>query len=207
MLTPREIANRVKTLREQVPLRLEETDKLLGRTKSQHASALVDGQEIQVVSNALQIIQDRLSADSVQFVQDFLTKGIRTVYKDRALSMECEVVDRGPHKALIIRTVEEREGRQIKSHVTRASGGGIQVLVSFLFQVLFIMSRNMRRVLFLDESFTQVSREYREGLGELLNMLTVELGFDILLVTHDREFEEIADAVYVMKAGEVRKRK
>ena len=48
----------------------------------------------------------------------------------------------------------------------------------------------------MDESLAQVSDEYIEPLGKLIQSLCKDLGMTVLLVTHQHEFQETADVVY-----------
>jgi DNA repair exonuclease SbcCD ATPase subunit len=53
-----------------------------------------------------------------------------------------------------------------------------------------------RRVLFLDESFAQLSEEYEPRLAEFLRELVDKTDLQIIMVTHSHAFSDIADQVY-----------
>lgn len=83
----------------------------------------------------------------------------------------------------------------------RSCGGGIQVVVSIILRSYFIMAFDQRRFLVLDESLTNLSEEYVEGLFAFLRLLNTELGFRVLFVSHDPRFLPYADRVYRVAEG------
>jgi DNA repair exonuclease SbcCD ATPase subunit len=51
-------------------------------------------------------------------------------------------------------------------------------------------------ILILDETFAHVSDEYLPALGEFLREIVDKTGVQIIMVTHQSQFEEWADLVY-----------
>ena len=72
-------------------------------------------------------------------------------------------------------------------------GGGVIDVTSFALRLacLSLMNPRPRRLLVLDESFKFVSKrkDYRERIKILLETLSKEMSFQIILVTHDSELE------------------
>ena len=70
-------------------------------------------------------------------------------------------------------------------------GGGVVDVVSFALRLVCITSNpdKSRRVLVLDEPFKYVSADYRHRASLLLDNLSTELGFQLIIVTHDDDFK------------------
>ena len=82
--------------------------------------------------------------------------------------------------------------------VMDGQGGGYIGIIAFLLRVLLIMASRplMRLLLVMDEPFAHVSPEYRQPLAEMAAALIDRLGFQLVMVTQEREFVGAADAAY-----------
>ena len=67
----------------------------------------------------------------------------------------------------------------------------------------FIIYYKQYPILFLDEAFTQLSKQYLPYLKSLINDLANKYGFTFVLVTHDRDIMELADRTYLVDKGNV----
>jgi DNA repair exonuclease SbcCD ATPase subunit len=77
-----------------------------------------------------------------------------------------------------------------------SNGGGLADCLSFALRIaLLIISKN-RRVLILDEPMKFVSADLRSACYEIMKRLSHELNIQIIAVTHEEEFIDIADTVY-----------
>ena len=63
------------------------------------------------------------------------------------------------------------------------------MVVSFIASIFMILKTNSRRFIIFDEAFTQLSDEALERFMQVVRGFCRELGFDILLVTHDPRIE------------------
>lgn len=91
-------------------------------------------------------------------------------------------------------------GRQCDLSVSQS--GGVVVALSFVFVVFQILRGGYRRVLFLDELFTQVSAEYYDGFIAFVRRVCKEFSFDILLVSHDVRLQDaFCDHIVQLSAG------
>jgi DNA repair exonuclease SbcCD ATPase subunit len=59
----------------------------------------------------------------------------------------------------------------------------------------------LRRIVFLDETFTEVADEYLPGLFDFIQNTIKELGFKYLLITHDTRFVDYSDKLYRITKG------
>ena len=85
-----------------------------------------------------------------------------------------------------------------ETDVTDARGGGLLAVCGVLFRLILVrmLKGRVRQVIILDEALAMLSVEYRAAAGELLAKMASDLGIQILLVSHQTEVNEYADAVY-----------
>lgn len=90
----------------------------------------------------------------------------------------------------------------IDTPVLQARGGGMAAVVGFMIRlVVLLLTPRARRVLFLDESFGFLSREFEARLAEFLKEVAERAGVQIVLVTHSDAYDDSADARYRMRPG------
>ncbi len=78
--------------------------------------------------------------------------------------------------------------------VMDGQGGGYIGIIAFLLRVLLIMASRplLRLVLVMDEPFAHVSPEYRQPLAEMAWALIDRLDFQVIMVTQEREYVDVA---------------
>jgi DNA repair exonuclease SbcCD ATPase subunit len=82
--------------------------------------------------------------------------------------------------------------------IMEGQGGGYIGIIAFLLRVLLIMASRplLRLVLVMDEPFAHLSVEFRHPLAEMASALIDRLGFQVLMVTQEREYVDAADIAY-----------
>jgi DNA repair exonuclease SbcCD ATPase subunit len=87
------------------------------------------------------------------------------------------------------RLVFVRGGREVDP--AGASGGGAVDVAAFALRLSCLMTHRppLRKLLVLDEPFRCLSEEYKPAARLLLEKLSVELGVQFVIVTHDKEFK------------------
>lgn len=83
----------------------------------------------------------------------------------------------------------ERKG--VEFDPMSATGGGVVDVAAFALRLAALMLSRpaLRRVLILDEPFKAVSEKYRERVCAMLERLSEEMSVQIIMVTHQTEFE------------------
>ncbi len=76
-------------------------------------------------------------------------------------------------------------------------GGSILDLISFMLQITFIFLEkpSKRKVIILDEPFRFLG-ELKSKAGKMLKEISIELGIQIIFVTHDDILSEVAGTIY-----------
>ncbi len=82
--------------------------------------------------------------------------------------------------------------------VMTGQGGGYVNVIAFLLRVLLIVAARplLRLLLVMDEPFAQLSQEFQEPAAEMVAALIDRLGFQVVMVTHERDFASVADVAY-----------
>lgn len=88
--------------------------------------------------------------------------------------------------------------------IMNSVGGGLIDVISFVLRILVLVSvkPRRRRILFLDEPFRNVSENYRPQVAKLIKSLSQQLDLQIVMVSHQQEFIEIADKAYLLEKTE-----
>lgn len=185
----------------------DRTNKRVEELRKQKQKQSRDLEELEAVSEVMRNLQERLSANSTSFLNEFASNAVQQVFHDTDLSVEISIGDRGTRKTAEIYVLENHDGITVRSPLVRGNGGGVQVIMALVIQALVIYNRGLSRYLFIDEYFTQISDDYVDSLIEMLDTLHKEFGFRTLLITHDRRFIARADKIYTMNKGELTEQK
>lgn len=137
-------------------------------------------------------VNQRVLSSSTQTIDGLITGGLRAVFKDQNLEFRTQTDRYRGKTALKFRLFQDGQ----EAPILDSYGGGVIVVVGVLLRVVTIMTLGMRRVLLLDESLSHVSDQYIPNVSQLLQKLCAELGFTILMVTHQEAFAENATVHY-----------
>jgi DNA repair exonuclease SbcCD ATPase subunit len=133
-----------------------------------------------------------------QTIEELVTRGMQTIFDD-SLSFHIvqSVKGKTANVEFLLRTT--RGETMMETPVLEARGGGLAVTIGFLLRVVVMLLRGGTReqnILVLDETFSHVSAEYLEPLGNFLREIVEKTEIQIIMVTHQPEFAEYADRVY-----------
>lgn len=131
-------------------------------------------------------------------IESLVTKGLRTIFERSDYRFEIQMeLKRGVMTAKPI-MYSKFNGEEFSSEITDGHGGGLVNVVSFLLQVIVLLSfsSKIEKVIFADEPFKNVSREYLSNTSEFVSYLSKISGIQFVLITHKTEFEECADKVF-----------
>ena len=102
----------------------------------------------------------------------------------------------------------------IEQGITDAVGGGIISVLGLLSQIYFLELYGLEKVLFIDEGLKEVSGynstgdiNYLQNTLSFLKYLAENKGYMFVIITHDTYVKDIADVVYEVESGKVRKLK
>jgi len=161
----------------------------------------VHGESIETMKKLIGV----LSEEGIQKLKGLLTYGLKTIFRDHSYAIDIEIDERGNKKTAVFYLIDEE--KELRVVLKDSVGGGIMSVVSLIIRVYFMVQLGMRRFLVLDESLSQVSQTYVEGLFQFLHHLVDDLEYEILFISHDPRFTEHATKTYEVSGGTVRLRK
>lgn len=147
------------------------------------------------VEQVLQTVSSKVLGQSTATIDKLVSAGLKIVFDDQQLAFQT-TVDKFRGKTSI--KFELYENGQT-APLMESYGGGVLVLVGVLLRVVTIIVLGQRRILLLDESLAHLSDQYHANASALLKKLCKELGFTIIMVTHQEGFVQHADRHYVAK--------
>ena len=200
-MTLEELATRTRHRRRILDERHGEARALLTRGKELQeevfglAETVEDLDRVTILLNSLG--EDRQQR-AQQTIEELVTRGLQTIF-DETLSFHIVQTTRGKSVQVdfVVRTTIR--GRAIDTPVLDARGGGLAATIGFLLRlVVLLLTRGQRQdaLLVLDESFAHVSAEYLPAVSAFVREVVGKTGVQIVIVTHQEELVEGADAVY-----------
>lgn len=139
---------------------------------------------------------DERQAKVYRQLEATVSEGLRTVFEED-LSLEVSNKMVGSRAETVFTIVSQTSEGELRTSIMDSRGGGVAAIVGFLIQaVLVLLTPQLRPVVFLDESFKNVSEEYQAPLGEFIKGLCERTGLQVVLVTHQPTITEHADSWY-----------
>jgi hypothetical protein len=134
-------------------------------------------------------------------VEGLVTRALQVIF-DENLSFHL-VPSVKSNRAEIDFVLRSRYGdTEVDTPVLEARGGGMAAVCGFVLRlVVLLLTPGARRVLFLDESFGMVSADYEPRLAEFLREVADKAGVQIVLITHSKAYDDLADASYELSLG------
>lgn len=153
---------------------------------------------LEKVDQALLQISTKVLKQSTETIDKLVTVGLKSVFNDQVLEFSSTTEKSRGKTAVKFRLTEG--GKTFP--LTDSFGGGVLAVTGVLLRATTIMVLNLKKVMILDETLANVSEGYIENASKLLKGLCSELGFTILMVTHQAEFASHADRHYQAKRKE-----
>ncbi len=145
-------------------------------------------------SIVIKSLLDFMVKDEVAKMASLITYGLKTIFDDQDLSFIPEITKKNDKINIELKTNNGGIEGGFK-----AFGGSVAVIESFLLRILCMLKKKYARILILDETFAAVGEEYIANTGKLIAELSKKIGLDVLLVTHQKEFQHNADNVFRVK--------
>lgn len=154
----------------------------------------LDGECVGLLQGLEAIYQEKFQKNLARIV----SRGLTLVFEE---PMELKIVTkvRADVTTVDFRLVQQYgEGEELETGLIGAKGGTVIVLLNVLLRILLVMSAHptMARFLELDEPFGQADVDLIPSFGELLRNLAKKLGFQVIIVTHEKVLIDIGDTAY-----------
>lgn len=148
-------------------------------------------------STVLKHLLDVMVKDEISKMGGLITYGLKTIFDDQNLSFMPVITKKNEKIHIELKTFNGEVEGEFGSF-----GGSVAVIESFLLRVLSVMKLKLARLMELDETFAAVGTEYIPNTSRLISELSDKIGLDVLLVTHQKEFQQYAKHVYRVKESE-----
>ena len=147
----------------------------------------------QYYKKAIDIIYER----SIGELKSVIDSALSYIFYDKNLEIDIELSDkRGKSMTFVIKS----NGRRV--NLRRGMGMGVKCVISCILHMYYLQCKNSR-YLFLDEAYSNISKEYISNFFDFLNKMCDKLGFIVVWITHDERFIPYANKVYRVDNGSV----
>ena len=126
-------------------------------------------------------------------IETLVTYGLRMVFEDEyTFIIDTEIKGRQVEMTFAV------EHGGVKADILTAHGGGVVCVSGFILQLLMVvlLRERIRPILFMDEALVQLSASHRERMAVLIKELCSKLSTQMVFVTHQPEYVEVADVAY-----------
>jgi len=196
-------ANKALGLRDALTQQIAENDAKIQELENE--DELLD-----LVANLIRRLIDGEVTDGVKAVEKLQSEGLQEIFYDQDLSVRAEVEEsRGKVSVTLLTQRRLKDGTVVEGIADQSFGGSVLTMQSILMRATVIFRRDMRPVLFLDETLAAVANKYLDRAAKFLSKLCERLDLDILLISHDEALINAAKNAYVVSdhAGKAKFRK
>jgi DNA repair exonuclease SbcCD ATPase subunit len=198
------LAEQVRVARSLVDREAGEARALAKAGKSAQARVAVLQEQIELHDRVLGLLTkvgEERQTHAQEAVEGLVTRGLQTIFDESLTFHVVQSIRAG--QAQVEFVIRSAHGDQVvETPVMDARGGGMAAVVGLLLRlVVLLLTPGARRVLFLDETFGMVSREYETRVAEFLREVCDKAAVQVILVTHSDAFDDFADARYRLSLG------
>lgn len=149
---------------------------------------------LQQTYEVLKVLMEQMSMDNVDKIEQLITFGLNTIFGEKYRGIKFTIDRSVKRDSLNYDFMLEVDG--VKAPLDGNFGGGMICVASVILRFLMSVNLGLSRLIVLDESLAGVSEEFQERTAEFLNVVSKQLGVDILLVTHQEQFASSANKRY-----------
>jgi DNA repair exonuclease SbcCD ATPase subunit len=131
--------------------------------------------------------------EKLKKMDELVTYGLKTVIEDQSLDFKSVPTQKRDRLWVDLNTVTE-EG--VEGNAIDMCGGGVAAIESYLLRNIVIVQNKLKRFMYLDEPFKQISVEYVPLISSLCKELSKKLDMDILVISHTPGIIDHADRIY-----------
>jgi DNA repair exonuclease SbcCD ATPase subunit len=131
-------------------------------------------------------------------IESLVTQGLQKIFGTHlTFKVVQSVKGRTPVVDFVIQTALT-DGTVRETDILSAMGGGVSAVTGFLLRLVVLLLDKSKEssILVLDETFAHVSDAYLPALAEFLREVVDKAKVQIIMVTHQHIFSEVADKAY-----------
>jgi DNA repair exonuclease SbcCD ATPase subunit len=144
-----------------------------------------------------QLGEDR-QREAQEQIELLVSQGLQKIFGSNLnFKVQQSVKGKTPVVEFLIQTTLP-DGRVREADILSAMGGGIAAVAGFLLRLVVLLLDKSRKsaIIVLDETFAHVSDSYLPVLAEFLREVVDKAKVQIIMVTHQKDFAEVADKAY-----------
>ncbi len=145
---------------------------------------------------------DLLYAESIGALKNTLDTALKYVFYDRTLESDFVIKDERGNKTLEI-LLNDLDKELYGLEPIEDDGAGVATVFSAVVK-FYLLLCNSSKVLFLDEKYSNVSREYTERFFDFLNQTCSSHNIVLAMISHDPRFSTYVDNVLQVQEGFIR---
>lgn len=177
--------------------RLHLTEAIASR-ESRIAKAIEETKAFEDVQRLIQETAQEVQ-ESLRFhIQDLVQHALDAIFPGPVYKFTVEfTVSRGRTDARLLL----EKGGNVMDDIMDAEGGTIVQIIAMALRIAVWTLAPTDNLLVFDEPGNQVSVGYRPIFAEMLRGLSERIGLQIILVTHDETYAEVADRLHTVTQG------
>jgi hypothetical protein len=171
------------------------------RVETQVSRLQADLERHSKVSALLTSLGEQAQQQAQERLEQLVTRGLQVIFgSELSFHVIQSVKANQAVTEFVIRS--EYDGSTVDTPVMDSRGGGMAAVTGFMIRlVVLLLTPGARRILFLDETFAHVSREYEPRLAEFLAEVAERAGVQLVLVSHSDAYDDAADVKYRLELG------
>lgn len=199
----------IKETRGALSAKLQLINKQLSEATTQYTTSLNETNLLQQCSTFLNTLALSLQESTISKIEEVLTAIYRFAFETTdSIVIQMDLKRKVPVASFLIKT--NKGGQEVLLDPESQEGGGKVEVIALGLRVagLILLSPQQERLLILDEPFRQLSsRSTSQSLNkqravQLLKQISEQYGIQMIIISHDVEFTQIADTIYNISLNE-----
>lgn len=199
----------IKENRGSLTAKLQLVNKQLQDATAQYTTSVKESDLLQSCSTFLNTLAISLQESTISKIEEVLTAIYRFAFETTdSIVIHMDLKRKVPVASFLIKTM--KGGKEVFLDPESQEGGGKVEVIALGLRVagLILLSPQQERVLILDEPFRQLSsRSTSQSLNkqravQLLKQISEQYHIQMIIISHDVEFTQIADTIYNIALNE-----
>jgi DNA repair exonuclease SbcCD ATPase subunit len=153
---------------------------------------------LEAAAGVLTTFGETRQQEAQEQIELLVTQGLQKIFGPQlSFRVSQSVKGRTPVVDFLIRT-QLPDGRVRETDILSSMGGGIAAVAGFLLRLVVLLLDKSQKdaIIILDETFAHVSEAYLPALAEFLREIVDKAKVQIIMVTHQPSFADVADRAY-----------
>jgi chromosome segregation ATPase len=153
-------------------------------------------EELEKAAILLASISEERQKEAQVKIESLVTQGLQKIFgPEWSFHVVPSVKGKTPIVEFKVRT-SLSNGSVLETSVVDSRGAGLASVVGFLLRLVLLLLSKKASVLILDETFANLSDSYIPRLIEFIREVVDKTNLQIIMVTHEQRFAEVADRCY-----------